>query len=99
MICCFSYRRRIEILALLIRPLGFIAPKTLKIIWLSNLSTLSVPDEGYSNLLTLSVPDEGYSNLLTLSVPDEGYSNLLTLSVSDEGYSRNAEFDLIFILY
>jgi hypothetical protein len=59
------------------------------IIWLSNLLTLSVPDEGYSNLLTLSVPDEGYSNLLTLSVPDEGYSNLLTLSVPDEGYSRN----------
>jgi hypothetical protein len=52
---------------------------------------LSVPDEGYfnSNLSTLSVPDEGYSNLSTLSVPDEGYSNLSTLSVPDEGYSRN----------
>jgi hypothetical protein len=42
-------------------------------IWLSILSTFSVPDEGYS-----SVPDEGYS-----SVPDEGYS-----SVPDEGYSE-----------
>ena len=31
------------------------------IIWLSNLSILSVPDEGYY------VPDEGYY------VPDEGY--------------------------
>ena len=28
--------------------LGFLAPKTLKIIWLSSLSTLSVSDEGYS---------------------------------------------------
>jgi hypothetical protein len=37
-------------------------------IWLSNLSTLSVPDEDYSNLLTLSVPDEDYSNLSTLSM-------------------------------
>jgi hypothetical protein len=38
--------------------------------FLSNLSILSVPDEGFSNLLILSVPDEGFSNLLILSVPD-----------------------------
>jgi hypothetical protein len=33
-------------------------------IWLSNLLTLSIPDEGVyltSNLLTLSIPDEGVS--------------------------------------
>jgi hypothetical protein len=28
---------------------------------ISNISILSVPDEGYSNILILSVPDEGYS--------------------------------------
>ena len=56
--------------------------------FLSNLSILSVPDEGFSNLLILSVPDEGFSNLLILSVPDESFSNLLILSVSDEGYSN-----------
>jgi len=33
---------------ILFRPFGFIAPKHFKIIWLSNLSTVSVPDEGYS---------------------------------------------------
>jgi len=49
----------------------------LKIIWLSTLSTLSVPDEGYSR----NIPDEGYSR----SVPDEDYSR----NVPDEGYSRN----------
>ena len=38
-------------------------PKTIKSFKLSNILSLSVPDEGYS-----SVPDEGYS-----SVPDEGY--------------------------
>ena len=31
-----------------LRPFGLLAPKTYKIIWLSNLSTLSVPDQGYS---------------------------------------------------
>jgi hypothetical protein len=30
------------------RTFGFIAPKTFYIIWLSTLSMLSVPDEGYS---------------------------------------------------
>ena len=44
----------------------------------TNILTLSIPDEGYSNILTLSIPDEGYSNILTLSIPDE-YSNILTL--------------------
>jgi hypothetical protein len=34
-LCCF-------------RPFGCIAPKHFSIIWLSNLSILSVPDEGYS---------------------------------------------------
>jgi hypothetical protein len=28
------------------KPFGFIGPKDFQIIWLSNLSTLSVPDEG-----------------------------------------------------
>ena len=37
-----------------------------KIISLSNLSILSIPDEGYSS----NVPDEGYSS----NVPDEGHS-------------------------
>jgi hypothetical protein len=36
------------ILAILFRPFGLLARKTFKIIWLSNLSILSVPDEGYS---------------------------------------------------
>ena len=40
------------------------------LLWLPNLSTLGVSDEGYSR--TLSVSDEGYSR--TLSVSDEGYS-------------------------
>ena len=35
-------------LAILLRPFGFIAPKHFKIIWLSNLSNLSVPDEGFA---------------------------------------------------
>jgi hypothetical protein len=30
------------------RPFGLRTPKTFKIIWLSSLSTLSIPDEGYS---------------------------------------------------
>jgi hypothetical protein len=29
-------------------PFGFLAHKDIKIIWLSNIFTLSVPDEGYS---------------------------------------------------
>ena len=49
-----------------------------KIISLSNLSILSIPDEGYSS----NVPDEGYSS----NVPDEGYSS----NVPNEGHSRNA---------
>ena len=36
------------IMAILFRPLGLLASKTFKIIWLSNLSTLSVHDEAYS---------------------------------------------------
>ena len=52
---------------------------------LSNISMLSVPDEGYSR----NVPDEGYSS----NVPDEGYSS----NVPDEGYSRNASCALNFI--
>ena len=36
------------ILAILFRPFGLLARKTSKIIWLSNLSILSVSDEGYS---------------------------------------------------
>jgi hypothetical protein len=44
------------------------------IIWLSNLSILSVPDEGYYS----NVPDEGYYS----NVPDEGYYS----NVPDEGY-------------
>jgi hypothetical protein len=35
-------------LAILFRSFSFIAPKEFYIIWLSNLSTLSVPDEGFS---------------------------------------------------
>ena len=35
-------------LAILFRPIGLLAPKAFEIIWFSNLSTLSVPDEGYS---------------------------------------------------
>jgi hypothetical protein len=66
-----------------LRLFGFLAPKHFKIIWLSNLSILSVPDEGYSR----NVPDEGYSR----NVPDEGYSR----NVPDEGYSRNAPWALI----
>jgi len=38
-------------------PLVLLFPK-LQIIWLSNLSILIVPDEGYSS----NVPDEGYSD-------------------------------------
>jgi hypothetical protein len=34
-------------LANLVRCFGLFAPKTFKIIWLSDLSTLSVPDEDY----------------------------------------------------
>ena len=39
----------LSILATLFRPsFGLLAPKTFNITWFSNLSTLSVPDEGYS---------------------------------------------------
>ena len=60
-----------------------------EIIWFSNLSILSVPDEGYSR----NVPDEGYSR----NVPDEGYSMSESFSINliqylrvllqDKGYS------------
>ena len=43
--------------AILFRPFELIGPKHFEIICLSNLSILSVPDEGYSS----NVPDEGYS--------------------------------------
>jgi hypothetical protein len=57
--------------------LVLLLPK-LKIIWLSNIYILSVPDEGYY------VPDEGYY------VPDEGYYvHDEGYYVPDEGYSRN----------
>jgi len=36
------------ILEILFKPFGLLAPKTFKIIWFSNLSTLSIPDEVYS---------------------------------------------------
>jgi len=36
------------ILAILFRPFDFLAHKDFKIIWLSNILTLSVPDAGYS---------------------------------------------------
>ena len=47
----FSSRRHRwpwPIVEILFRPFGLVAPKPFKIIWLSNLSILSVPDEGYS---------------------------------------------------
>jgi hypothetical protein len=36
------------ILAILFRPFVFLAPKDLKIIWLSNILALSIPHEAYS---------------------------------------------------
>jgi hypothetical protein len=52
------YRPSDTILAILFRPFGLLARKTFKIIWLSNLSILSVPDEGYSRnaLCALKLP-------------------------------------------
>ena len=44
----FTHRWTSPILTILFRPFGLLVPKTFKIIWFSNLSTLSVPDEGYS---------------------------------------------------
>ena len=41
----FDLRSDQSILAIQFRTLGLLAPKTFSIIWLSNLSTLSVPDE------------------------------------------------------
>jgi len=38
----------VGILAILFKSFGFITPKYFKIIWLSNLSTLSVPYARYS---------------------------------------------------
>jgi hypothetical protein len=35
-------------LAILLRPFGLFAHKTLKVVWWTNPSTLNVPDEGYS---------------------------------------------------
>jgi hypothetical protein len=80
------------ILAILFRPFGFIAPKTL-IIWLSNLSILSVPNEGYY------VPDEGYYVPYEgYYVPDEGYYVPDDgYYVPDDGYSKNASRALILI--
>jgi hypothetical protein len=46
-----------------------LAPKDFKIIWLSNILALIVPDEGYSR----NVLAEGYSR----NVPDEGYGGEL----------------------
>ena len=37
------------ILAILFMPFGFLTPNDFKIIWLSNILTLSVPHEGYSS--------------------------------------------------
>jgi hypothetical protein len=42
------------ILDILFRYFRFLAPKDLKIIWLSNLLTLSVPDEGHSRKVSCS---------------------------------------------
>ena len=42
------------ILDILFRYFSFLAPKDLKIIWLSNLLTLSVPDEGHSRKVSCS---------------------------------------------
>ena len=61
-------------MSILLRRFCFLAPKDFKIIRLSNLVILIVPDEGYY----LIVSDEGYY----LIVPDEGYY----LIVSDEVY-------------
>ena len=89
--------------ALLCLFCGFLAREDYQIIWLSNLMTLSIPDEGYSNLMTLSINLMKVIPILWLWVltwwrlfqsydfeykPDEGYSNLLTMSVPDEGYSN-----------
>jgi hypothetical protein len=52
-----------------------------------------------SNVLTLSVPDEGYSNVLTLSVPDEGYSNVLTLSVFSYHTYTFCSFIIVIMVY
>ena len=42
------YTGQWSILAILFRPFGFRSPKDFKIISLSNILALSVPDEGYS---------------------------------------------------
>ena len=55
-------------------PLVLLIPK-LKIIWLSNISVLSVPNEGYNR--NLSVPNEGHNR--NLSVPNEGYNRNLSV--------------------
>jgi hypothetical protein len=46
-------------LAILFRVFGFLAHKDFKIIWLSNILALIVPDEGYSR----NVPAEGFSRV------------------------------------
>ena len=76
--------------------LSCLGPLVLLLPILSNLSMLSVPDEGYSS----NVPDEGYSSNVpdegySRNVPDEGYSSNVpdegySSNVPDEGYSRNA---------
>ena len=42
------------------RPFGFIALKDFKIIWLSNISILSLPDEGYSKKRVVSTKFDIY---------------------------------------
>jgi hypothetical protein len=47
-------------LALLLKLFGCIAPKHFKIIWLSNLSILSVSDEGYSKKHVVCIKSDMY---------------------------------------
>ena len=42
------HRWSYSILAILFRSFGVLAPKNVKIIWISNILALTVPDEGYS---------------------------------------------------
>jgi hypothetical protein len=61
------HRGPLPILAILFRPFGLLACKTYKIIWLSYLSILSVPDEGYSRnaLCALNLISTFYSIVAT----------------------------------
>ena len=67
---------------MLFRPFGLLAPKTFYAIWLSNLSILSVPNEGYStnalcrlNLISTFIP-VGFEELLFSLDPTEQKSFL-----------------------